>query len=50
MNENIMKTPATVAEFVTFKEDLKMVHSREDEIETRFEEINDMFTLINSQS
>ena len=47
MNGNIKKTPITVSDFVTFKKHLKDVHMRDEEVEYRFNEINDMFVLIN---
>ncbi|ETO31764.1 hypothetical protein RFI_05359, partial [Reticulomyxa filosa] len=50
MNEAIVKTPAKVREFVHFKMHLKEVHNREDEIETRYDQIAKIFDLINRHS
>ena len=46
MNENIMRSPATVADFVVFKDHLRAIHNREEEIERRFTEIQQMFELV----
>jgi len=45
-NENIMRTPATVEEFVTFKQNLQCCHDNEVETEDTYEEVTELFQLV----
>eukprot|EP01083_Nonionella_stella_P245320 852816_1 len=47
LNDAIKKTPLSVSDFVSFRAHLQTIHLREEEIEYRAAEMNDLFVLIN---